>query len=185
MINEVCARVRTQLRSRKFLTPVHYGPERLVRDSFRGGVVFERDRQAGDLIGPPQGWRRPPGDAAHTPLQCRHRGRVMVYAQSSRPGADVEAHEVECERIRDGVLCALYTVCNGHELQIEGARWTRAAEWGDLEGWPGAAYEIRFSAASRVADVDYTGAGPDTAEIAAVVLDAVESPGLPDYDPTH
>lgn len=176
MINEVCDRVRVELAARFFPYAVVYGPERLKRDGFQGGIIFERDRQAGDEITAPQGWRGAPGP--RSPLQCRARGRVTIYARSPKPGAHAEHHEVECERVRDGVVCALYRVCQGAELRIDAARFQRADEWNGLETWPGSAYEIKFSVVSRIRELDYVGRGPDTADVAAVALDEITSGDL-------
>jgi hypothetical protein len=173
MIAEFADRVRTRMAAKKFPHPVTYAPERAQRKGFAMGIVFRRDREAGDGIGAPAGWKGPPDP--RVVFDRRVGGVVEVYARASVPGATVRDHEEECDRVCDGVLCAMYYAAKGFLLQVTESRLLRADELEGQDAYEhaGCAARIAFSLIDRVRDVDYTGAGPDTADIAAVELTAV------------
>jgi hypothetical protein len=110
-------------------------------------------------------------------------GAVEVYARSPKPGATAEDHEDECDRVCDGVLCALYAVLAGRRLplQIVESRLLTAADFNDAEQWPGTAARIRFRVTTLVRDVDYTGAGLGTYVVETVETEV--NPMLPYEEP--
>jgi hypothetical protein len=174
--------VAARLAEKKFPHPVHYGPERAERKGFDMGVVFYRDRQAGDPITPPKSANAaPPG--VESPYNRQVSGAVEVYARSPKPGATAEDHEDECDRVCDGVLCALYAVLAGRRLplQIVESRLLTAADFNDAEQWPGTAARIRFRVTTLVRDVDYTGAGLGTYVVETVETEV--NPMLPYEEP--
>lgn len=185
MIDELAERVRAQLDRRKFPYPVVYGPEVAKRKGFAAGIVFRRDRDTGDPIGPVTGWKGTPDPRAL--FNRRFSGVVEIYVRSSRPNAGIRDHENECDRVCDGVLCALYRSSTGYQLQIGESRLLRPEELESGDGYEhvGCAARIRFSLASPVLELDYTGDGPATAEVADVDPPIVTSTGdaFPDYDP--
>lgn len=182
MIDELADRVRTNLAARKFPHRVVYGPEYAERAApVTHAIVFARDRQRGDEVGPLQGWRGSP--EARAPLQRRFRGVVRVYAKSSKSGAAARDHEAICDRVCDGVLTAMYAEAKGFELRVEGSRLMRADEFSGEQQWSGCAAEILFSIVGAIRHVDYTGAGPDTGEIFDTHAPLVTAEGFPDFDP--
>ncbi len=183
MISELADRVRAELASRKFPLPVIYGPERAARKGYApAGIVFRRDREQGDAIGPATGWKGSPDPRAL--YTRRFAGVVEIYVRASRPNAGIADHEDECDRVCDGVLCALYRVTTGFLLQIGESRLLRAEEFEGQDHFEaaGCAARIRFSLAAPVLELDYTGDGPLTGTVADVDPPIVTS-DFPDYDP--
>lgn len=194
MIYDLSVAVAAQLRARKFSEPVSFGPERQTRRDFAMAIVFERDRDSGDEIGAPVATKIPPGQPP-SPYTRHVSGVVHVYARSSQPGAGAQHHEDECDRVCDGVICALYRVLKERRLPLAfvESRMLSAAEIKDrhehLDQWSGAVTRIRFKVTTLIRDVDGLGAGPLSAEVfdvqPPVVQDASSAdPGYPDYDPT-
>lgn len=186
MISELADRVRAELGRHKFPYVVSYGPERAQRKGYAPGIVFRRDRENGDEIGPPVGWKGTPDPRAL--YNRRFAGVVEIYVRASRPNADVAAHEDECDRVCDGVLCAMYRATTGFQLLITESRLLRGEELegGDCFEHAGCAARIRFSLASPVLELDYSGDGPDTGEVFDADPPLVTSTGgtFPDYDPS-
>lgn len=188
MIYDLAQAVKAVLRSRKFGYPVEYAPERFQRHGFAGAIVFERDRGSGDRITAPVGSKPHPG----SPFARKVGGVVTIYVRSPKAGADTNDHEDECDKVCDGVLCAISRVCKSKPFPLEitesrllGADEMKALRAFDaIEKWPGCAARIRFLVTTQVRDVDYAGAGPLTAVVESVELDAVTSGDLPDFDPT-
>lgn len=191
MIAELADRVAADLAARKFPHRVRYAPGPVRLESpVHAAVVFFRDREEGDEILPPTGWKGSPNPRAV--YDRRFRGVALVYAKSAKAGAQEREHEDECDVVCDGVLTAIYHVSAGHSLQISSSRILRPEE---VDRGPaqnqtaphgaraGCVAEIRFSLASPVRRLDYTGDGPLTGEIGSVHAPVVESPGYPDYDP--
>ncbi len=186
MISELADLVRVELDGHKFPYAVVYGPERAARKGYTpAGIVFRRDREQGDAIGPATGWKGSPDPRML--YTRRFAGVVEIYVRASRPNAGIADHEDECDRVCDGVLCALYRASTGFLLQIGESRLLRPEE---LEGQDhfeaaGCAARIRFSLASPVLELDYTGDGPLTGTVADVDPPIVTSTGgeFPDYDP--
>lgn len=191
MISELADRVRAYLDARKFPYQVHYGPERTTRKGFAPAIVFRRDRENGDPITAPTGWKGSPDPRAL--FNRRFAGVVEVFVRASRPNAGVADHEEECDKVCDGVLCALCRVTTGYQLQIGESRLLRAEELEGQDQYEGAgcAARIRFSLASPVLELDYTGDGPDTGIVAdtdppivtTTTLNSDGDPAFPDYDP--
>lgn len=185
MIRDLAAAVSADLAARRFPYPTTYGPELIGRDGFKPAIIFQRDRAAGDAVEPPLGATRPRAGKAEAPFLRRVAGSFTVYARSSRPAATVADHEDECDRVCDGVLTALYRTLKAKCLPlaiVDSRLLTRdelraAAEAGqqlsaadDHSGrrsadWPGCAARVRFTVATLVRDVDYTGAGPELGTI--------------------
>ncbi len=186
MISELADRVRAELARHKFPVHVTYGPERAQRKGYTpAGIVFRRDRERGDAITAPTGWKGTPDPRAL--YNRRFAGVVEIYVRASRPNAGVADHEDECDRVCDGVLCALYRSTTGFQLEVSESRLLRGEELegGDHFEAAGCAARIRFSLASPVREIDYTGDGPATGEVFDVDPPIVTSTGdtFPDYDP--
>lgn len=191
MIAELADRVAADLAARKFPHRVSYAPGPVRFDSpVHPAVVFFRDRESGDGITPPTGWKGSPNPRAM--FDRRFRGIALVYAKSARAGAQERDHEDECDMVCDGVLTAIYAVSKGHLLEVQSSRILRPEEvdLGPAQeqraphgARTGCVAELRFSLASPVRRLDYTGAGPLTGEIFSVDAPTIESPGFPDTDP--
>ena len=192
MIAALARAVAARMREKKFPHPVRFGPEILDRKGFELGIVFERDRDAGDPIGAPIGWQKAPGATGQTVADLvytrRVSGLVTVYVRSSKPGARAEEHEDECDLVCDGVLCAINaeTQRRGLPVDIVDSRLVHARETNE-DGdriLPGCAAQIRFRVATAVRDITYQGAGPLSGTVAHVALDAVHDADFTDFDPT-
>ncbi len=191
MINQLAREVKKRMRVQKFPHPVIYAPEILGRAGFTLGVVFERDREAGDHVGAPVGWQRAgsAGKTADAPFARRVAGLVTVYVQSAKAGATAEEHEAECDLVCDGTLCAMNRVVKaaGLLLEIVDSRIVLASEFNqpDDKILPGCAARIRFRVAVPVRDVTYQGAGDLTGTVEHVHAPLVtDSTGeFPDFDP--
>jgi hypothetical protein len=185
VIAELADRVRLELGRHKFPYTPTYGPERAQRKGYAPGIVFRRDRENGDPIEPPTGWKGQPDPPAL--FNRRFSGVVEIFVRSNRPNAGVRHHEDECDRVCDGVLCALYRATTGFQLRVTESRLLRAEELegGECFEWAGCAARIRFSLASPVFEVDYTGDGPATGTVADTDPPIVTPTGgeFPDYDP--
>lgn len=193
MIGHLAKAVETDLRRRRFPHPVSYGPERCARDGFGLGIVFERDRKAGDNIAAGLGAKdRNP----EVPFNRHVSGRVTVYARSPKPGATVLDHEDECDVVCDGVLSAMYRVLKARKLplqivdsQLLGREEMRDEGGGDDRSgprsadWPGCAARIRFRVGTVVRDVTYPGAARPTGTVFDVDCPVIASDGFDDYDP--
>lgn len=177
MIHALADAVRANLRTRKYPQPVLYGPEPFERTSFDPAIIFSRDRERGDVIGPPVGTKVNP-ESPYTRVVA---GQVVVFAQSSAPGARVQDHEDECDRVCDAVLTAMYEACKARSLPlaITESRLLRASEFSNATTWPGCVAQIRFSVTTLVRRVTYAGAGALTGEVADVVttVEAEQAPG--------
>jgi hypothetical protein len=163
--------VDQELSVRRYPYRVTYGPERTRRTGpgIAVGVVFERDRDRGDLIGPPVATRQ----GAATPKAYRSRqvaGTFTVYAQSPKSGARLRDHEAEADLVCDAVISAMVRAgeLGGKPVAFGSARLLDAAEFNGLEQWPGAAVRVEFSVSVPVRDVDYRGRGPATGVVADV-----------------
>lgn len=184
MIYDLAQEVKRQLAARLFPHPVLYGPERAQREGFDMAIVFERDRAAGDQIVAPAGAKAPPTQI-EAPYNRRVAGTVRIFARSPRPGARAADHEVECDRVADGVLCALYRACKAARLPIEitESRLLEADDFNKLETWPGTVCQIRFLVTTLVRDVNYIGVGPLTGDVFDVHAPIVTEGELPDFNP--
>lgn len=181
MIHDLALLVRKELRAKKFPHPVEYGPERAQREGFAAAIVFYRDREREDVIAPPPNAKVNP----QSPFVRRIAGRVDVFARSARAAASAGDHEEECDAVCDGVLCALYRICQTKRLPLEivSSKLMTAAEFNDCETWAGAGARILFSVTSMVLDVDYRGNGPLTGTVEEVAPPVITSAGFPDFDP--
>lgn len=181
MIHDLALLVQKELRAKKFPYPVEYGPERAPRESFNAAIVFYRDRDREDEIAPPPNAKVRP----QSPYVRRVAGRVDVFARSARSGAAVWDHEDEADVVCDGVLCALYKVCQTKALplQVVSSKLMTAAEFNACATWSGAGARILFYVTSMVLDVNYKGQGPLTGTIQDVAAPVIQSAGYPDFDP--
>ncbi len=170
--------VETLLHAKKFPLKVHYGPERMHREGYPENVViFERDREADDSLGPARGAQRNPRKMASRGL----RSICTIYARNSRASAHVGDHEELCEKFNDAVLAAMhnwakttaaegFTIDGGKYLSFE-ERLTEAKRHAPgvkaeaIEQWPGAVYRIRFTLPRALLDLNYAGDGLPTGEL--------------------
>ncbi len=172
--------VQTLLVAKNFPLKVHYGPERMHREGYPENViVFERDREASDTVGPARGAQR-----NVRKMRTRYlTGVATVYARSSSAGAHVGNHETLCEKFVDALLVALETwakATRAIEIPITEARYLSAAERlaaakehapdvkaEAIETWPGVVYRIKFTLPRALFDLDYAGEGLPTGTLAA------------------
>ncbi|HEY3499770.1 MAG TPA: hypothetical protein VGK73_33995 [Polyangiaceae bacterium] len=164
-IAELSDVVAQELGVRKFPYAVAYGPERSQRTGpgIAIGVVFERDRNRGDLIAPPVATRQ--GAATAEAYYSRQvAGAFTVYAQCPKSGARARDHEAEADAVCDAVISAMTRACKlaGKPVAFGACRFLEASDFNGLEQWPGAAVRVEFSVAVPIRDVDYRGRGPDT-----------------------
>lgn len=161
MLYEFVKDVRGFLAAKKYPVEVRHGPDRVTRENCRGGfaVVFERDTDSGDTLGPAAtrnvGPGLPPFLRAVT-LGCK----ATIYARSSLPNAHRGDHERETEKIRDAVLCALYkwgVAGRVGDLPVSKMGYVAAKPEDGPEVWPGLQYEIRFGLPRGVYDREYVG----------------------------
>lgn len=178
-------RVDRQLRARGFPLRVSYGPERAPRTTTsKPGIVMTRDTELGDNIGPPVGTKSNPDARYSRALACV----VKIYAQSGKSGAAYQDHEAEAGRISDGVITAIDDVvkAGGLIVQFTEHRVMGEKDFEGCEAWPGVAILLRFELVEHVLKLKYNGdARPEGEPIADVHAPVVESPDLPDFDPTH
>jgi len=195
VISETVDAVQARIKGKGFPYPVIVGPETFKREGFMGAIVIERDLDTGDRTQLPIGWKRVTGDqaepaASRAIVMWQRRVAVIatIYARSSKAGARANEHQVECDRVRDGVLCALTEVFAAHFLEVIEDRYVKREEltadtFKALETWPGFAARIRFSVLAPVRDVNYQGHGPLTGVVERVTPPIVSQDGFPDYDP--
>lgn len=161
MIYEMGRSLEALMRARNFPVAVVYGPDGLDRivGANTHVLVVERDREAGDTVGPARGAQR----NARRLFTFAIGVRVTVFARSQIPGAHLGDHERECERIVRGLLASLH-------------RWAaseRAAplEFGpcgmvEIEGYeklPGCKYALQFRVPTGLEDLAYTHEAAGTA----------------------
>ena len=152
--------VKTDLARRKYPVEVIYGRERLGKRTDYAGlpVLFRRDTDTSDALGPPL------GAAANPPkvytLQASH--EILIYAQDTHGGAREEEHEAIAEVIRDAVLSSVREWCvsqrRGEPIWTEG-RFLSSEEMAKEEIAAGAVYRLKLQIRRSVRKVDWDGVG--------------------------
>jgi hypothetical protein len=137
--------VRDRLVARHFPTPIVYGPERTERQAYHHThVVFMRDREAPETLGPPLGSKSNPRRMATRD----HTAVAMIYARSSLEGAAVQDHEGECDQIVDALVVAITEWASQNKAVgtvISEARYLFPTDHEDVDAWkPGVVYRLRF-----------------------------------------
>jgi hypothetical protein len=167
--------VQTLLHDKGFPLRVHYGPERTHREGYPDNVViFERDREASDTLGPARGAQRNPRKLRSRGLQ----GVVTLHVRNSKASAHIGDHETLCEKFVDALLVALVkwaTATAAIDFAINESRYLsadeRLAAAGEqlpgvdatkIEQWPGVVYRIKFTLPRALFDLDYAGDGSPT-----------------------
>lgn len=156
MIYELARDVGLSLEARKFPVRVVYGPERTAREGYDPVIVIERDRAGSDSLEPAHGFQRNPRK-----VMTRMRAvRATIYAASPLPGAMIQDHERECEKLVDALLVAIHewqTAERAGVLAVTEARYMSASERNDVETWPGVVYVLRFRVPFAVQKLTYLG----------------------------
>lgn len=154
--------IEEDFRKRKFPSAFVYGPERVTREGyFDHAIVFERDREASDTVGPVKG-------SQSNPRKMRVRElcvKCTIYAQSRLEGPRINEHEAECEQIVDALVIALAEwgeASRAGDLPITESRYLKAEEREAVEVWPGVVYVLRFRVPRGVTARDYTRAARPT-----------------------
>ncbi len=137
--------VRDRLIARKFPTPIVYGPERTERQALHHThVVFMRDRDAAETLGPAHGSKSNPRRLATRD----HTAVAMVYARSSIEGAAVQDHEGDCDQIVDALIVAITEWASQNKAvgtTITEARYLFPTDHEDVDAWkPGVVYRLKF-----------------------------------------
>lgn len=166
------------LAARKFPVRVIYGPERTVRESYDPTIVIERDRNGSDRVTAPVGQQTNPRKYAMRSLAVS----ATIYTVSTLPGAMIQDHERECEKLIDAFIVALYewqASARAGAVAIGEARYLSAADRNDVETWPGVAYRLRFTVPRAVQALTYQGEARPTGQAAGVSNSTlVSAPGF-------
>lgn len=158
MIDLVARDVGAGLKRRKYPLEVRYEkPRQDYTTCARSHVDMMRDRDVGDIIGKPVGAARNPRATASKMLG----GLAMIYARSSKPGANVWNHQHTCDYFVNAIVVELgeWSRINNRAdtTRITEARYIDAQEDPEIESWAGVCYRIRFSIHSNVVKLDYDG----------------------------
>lgn len=185
-----CAEIQSLMREREFPVEVKPGPERVSREYGRGHVIIiERDREAGDSVfAPPNANSIGTTTIAKMLRISTQSAKATIYVRSSLPGAHEGNHVEECDKVRDGLFCALYrwgVVGKTGDVPITGARFIDQDKIPELERWPGVIYEVKFRYGRGIFDRNYSGDGRPTGKATGVsnVTHAYLTGGDPDAEP--
>jgi hypothetical protein len=165
--------LRANLLAQGFPVSVSCGPERVEarsvsRVSHR--VILEHDKQSPDAFGVIATQRNPARVQARFVAYA-----IRLYAFDPRPGAALWEHEIELQKLVDGVLVALFDWCVAQRAtppRIASGRMLSAEEMQSSETAVGAGYVLQFSVGRSVERRTYAGAGADEAVISDVVFTA-------------
>lgn len=166
MMHSITLEVAAQLRARGVPHAVVYGPERTgttVTGPVR--IVIERDRAAGDGIGPARSVHTNPKMRAVRAIGCVAR----VFAKSNVAGAGGHDHEAVADQLIDALVVALDVVVRSNQTlwsPVSGKFLTAedlAAR--GLTTWPGVVYELRFTVDRGVFDLDFAGEAAPEADV--------------------
>lgn len=152
--------VKTDLARREYPVEVIYGRERLGKRTDYSGlpVLFRRDTNTSDALGPPLGAASNP-PKVYT-LQAAH--EILIYAQATDAGAREEEHEAIAEVVRDAVLVAVREWCvsqhRGEPIWTEG-RFLSSDEMAKEEIATGAVYRLKLQVRRSVRKVTWAGVG--------------------------
>lgn len=151
--------VAAKLTAQKYPAQVVYGSGFAQPENYPNGLIrIERDSNASDVFGPPQGSR-------HNPTYRgvrRFAARATFYLQEALDGATQEEHEGLCEAYVDAFLVAVSEWCSEQQrgsdpFQLGGMRYLTAEERNKEQVWPGVAYRVQFSILHAVMKVDFQG----------------------------
>ena len=169
MIYRMANAIGALLQTRGYPVAVEYGPEVTMRE-LRGSpvIVFERDRDGGDTVGPPVA--SPSSPVTKRMSHVRGAGvLVHVYASSAIANARVNEHEALCDQLVDALLVELHRwrarEYAGHIAIVESRMLTSDEVDGSPLPTAGAVYRLRFLLPRAVFDLDYSGDGRDTATL--------------------
>lgn len=183
MIARMAQDLEDMLRARGFPLRIAYGPEAHRRNTHDSGIVIERDRTGGD------GTLREVIGNGRNPQKFRVRDLgcvATIYAQSSLAGARIQDHEHLCDDFVDALIIALQewgTMAKAGNVPVTQAGYVAAAEFADVETWPGVVYRMRFQVSRAVAKRTYEGAARPTGAVTGVTNRTdVRREGAPDSD---
>lgn len=186
MIYELSQDIETELQARLFPVHVEY-QSRVARETFENVIVFKRDREGGDSVGPARGVNPNARRFAQRTLGVE----AKVYVRSPEDGAHVGTHEFECEDLVDALLVALEEWAKENQawpIEITSARYLSEAELNGIETWPGVVYQLKFGVPRGIYKRDFSraarpeGAAGSVASVTHVRLPGA-SPGDPGDDP--
>lgn len=192
MLYEISREIETELIARECVYPVVYGPERVPTSIVNCRIVIERERGAGEDVGAPKHRGVNPRPIATRSIA----GRCLVFAKSSKAGANVWDHEREADLAVDLLIVALHASARRRcsEYRVTGGKILAAneLEYEGLSAWPGVVYELTFEIDRGVSDAKWTGEKRPEATIgeggiaiatgATVGGDAVGSSDLPSVE---
>ena len=145
MIYALYASLKSRLESFGCPVQIFYGQQRATTRALTTRIVVQRAYGETETIEAPRG--RP----VNPPLICSQnvRGRVLVYAASTAPGATQHEHERLADVIKRTVLVLLYKQVQEDRqfLSLEAGRFLTAdeLELAGLQDWPGLVYQIDFT----------------------------------------
>lgn len=153
---------------RKFPVDLIYGPERLARPGYFGGVIIlERDRDADDQWLPAKGANQNPDSRGVRGLAVK----VTIFSRSALPSAAVFEHEYECEQYVDAWLSAWsewVVAAKAGVLTITSSRYLSTKDRDDVEAWGGVVYQIKGVVQRGVYSREFTGAARPTGQAGGV-----------------
>lgn len=159
MISLLAQGVAAKLKAQKYPATVAYGPAFATPENYPSGLIqIERDPQASDVWGPPQGSRHNPSYRGVR----RVAARATFYLQESLDGALIEEHEGLCEAYVDAFLIAVSEWCSEQQrgsdpFQIGSMRYLTKEERSQEQVWPGVAYRIQFAITRAVVKQSFDG----------------------------
>lgn len=160
--------IQDKLVYRKFPVDFVYGPERLQRPGYFGGVVIlERDREGEDQWLPAKGASTNPDSRGVRGLAVK----FTIFSRSALPSAAVFDHEFECEQYVDALLSALaewVVAAKAGVLQIASSRYLSSKDRDDVEAWGGVVYQVKAVIQRGVFSRDFTGAARPTGQAGGV-----------------
>ena len=163
--------VALKLAQQHYPAHVQYGPVVAQPANYPSGLIqIERDDTASDGLEPTQGARSNP---VYRGVR-RMAGRVLIYAQETREGAQLEEHQTLCEQYVDAFLVAVSEWCveteRGNDpLRVTSARYLTPTERNHEVVWPGVVYRIQFSIPRAVLKLSFEGAARPAAPFPSVV----------------
>lgn len=166
MMHEITLAVGAELRARGVPFAVVYGPERMATTlTSPARIVIERDREAGDGIGPARSVHTNPHMRAVRAIGCVAR----IFGKRNSGGAGVQDHEAVADQLIDQLIVALDKVVRSNQTlwkPVSGKFLTAedlAAR--GLTTWPGVVYELRFTVDRGVFDTDFAGDAAPEADV--------------------
>jgi hypothetical protein len=190
VIKSIADDLRTELAAKGCPLRVIYGPEpRPVTSLVDSRIVLERDREGGDVIGPPRSQHKNPAIKGVRGMGCV----LRIFAKSSLSGANLWDHESLADQTLDKVWVALEKLVKLRRTlwTITGAKLLNSTEleMRGLETWPGVVFELRFAVDRGVFDTTWVGdakpekafgEGADAIQIASTTSVTVNGAGSPE-----